>query len=448
MTWGLNNVGQRNVPYGLSNVVAIAAGNYHTVALKSDGTVVAWERNDIGESSVPEGLSNVVAIAAGYAHTVALKQDGTMVAWGYNFFGQSTVPTGLNDVVKIAAGFNHIVVIGRLPPSITAQPFGSAVTVGQSVNFSVAATATGTGPLSYQWRKDGTDILGATDVTFTISAVADTDTGNYSVVVTNSGGSVTSAVAVLTVLNTPVFSVEPFGQSVGVGSNVVFSATAYGAPPLVFQWYFNGSPSGSATTGTNVSLHTLTNVQTNKSGNYSVRVFNGYGSAASAGAALNVIVFPPTITIQPSSQNPLLGHGASFAVSVIGTPPFQYQWQFNGADIPGATNVTYTIPAVTASDAGNYAAMISNSAESVRSDDAALTVVIPPTLGLQTLAGYPLLSLNGMLGSNFSVQFISNWPATNWLNLRSISNLSVNPYQFLDTGGSTQPTRYYRAVMQ
>ena len=258
----------------------------------------------------------------------------------------------------------------------------------------------------------------------------------------------TSAVASLTVLDTPVFAVEPSSQIAGVGSNVTFSAMAYGTPPLVFQWYFNDSPIGSPTVGTNVTSHTLTNVQTNKSGAYSVRVFNGYGSATSVGAALNVVVFPPTITIQPSSQNPLLGRNASFTVSVIGTPPLQYQWQFNGSDIPGATNVAYSIPSVTASDTGNYAVVVANSLESVRSDGAALTVVVPPTLGLQRLAGYPLLSLNGMLGSNFNVQFISNLPASNWLNLRSISNLSVNPYQFLDTGGSTQPTRYYRAVMQ
>ena len=64
-------------------MTAIAAGNGHTVALKSDGTVVAWGYNFYGQTTVPPGLSGVTAIAAGY-HTVALKSDGTVVAWGDN----------------------------------------------------------------------------------------------------------------------------------------------------------------------------------------------------------------------------------------------------------------------------------------------------------------------------------------------------------------------------
>ncbi|MSU40953.1 MAG: hypothetical protein EXS28_04470, partial [Pedosphaera sp.] len=59
----------------LSGVVAIAAGVYHTVALKQDGTVVAWGKNDDGQTTVPAGLSGVVAIAAGQYHTVVLRLD-------------------------------------------------------------------------------------------------------------------------------------------------------------------------------------------------------------------------------------------------------------------------------------------------------------------------------------------------------------------------------------
>ncbi|MFN5927759.1 MAG: RCC1 domain-containing protein, partial [Roseiflexaceae bacterium] len=89
VAWGLNSSGQSNVPSGLSNVVAIAAGGSHSLALKSDGTVVAWGYNGSGQSSVPSGLSNVVAIAAGGSHSLALKSDGTVVGWGLNSTGQS-----------------------------------------------------------------------------------------------------------------------------------------------------------------------------------------------------------------------------------------------------------------------------------------------------------------------------------------------------------------------
>ena len=89
-----------------------------------------------------------------------------------------------------------------------------------------------------------------------------------------------------------------------------------------------------------------------------------------------------------------------------------------------------------------------NSAGSVTSDNATLSVIIPPRLGMQILAGYPLLTLSGPLGSNFNVQHIASLNSTNWVGLRSISNLTASPYQFLDTSGSSQAARFYRAVMR
>jgi len=83
--------------------VAIAAGAYHSVVLKSDGTVFAWGNNNWGQTNVPAGLSSVVAIAAGGYHSLALKADGTVVAWGFNGWGQTNVPAGLSNVVAIAA---------------------------------------------------------------------------------------------------------------------------------------------------------------------------------------------------------------------------------------------------------------------------------------------------------------------------------------------------------
>ena len=82
--------------------------------LTQGGTVVAWGDNGNGQTTVPAGLGGVVAIAAGEYHTVALKQDGTVVAWGKYSSGQTTVPAGLSGVVAIAAGQYHTVVL-KLP---------------------------------------------------------------------------------------------------------------------------------------------------------------------------------------------------------------------------------------------------------------------------------------------------------------------------------------------
>ena len=107
VAWGTNDHGQGSVPSGLSSVSAIAAGSYHAVALKSDGTVVAWGRNDGGQTAVPAGLSGVKAIAAGGDFNLALKKDGTVVGWGLYGFGQINIPAGLSDVTAIAAGDSH-----------------------------------------------------------------------------------------------------------------------------------------------------------------------------------------------------------------------------------------------------------------------------------------------------------------------------------------------------
>jgi hypothetical protein len=112
VAWGNNLRGQTNVPVGLSDVVAVAAGSAHTLALKADGTVVAWGYASLSNSfTPPAGLTDVVAIAIGRAgtisgsfHNLALKSDGTVVAWGSNTGGQLDVPEGLTDVVAIAAG--------------------------------------------------------------------------------------------------------------------------------------------------------------------------------------------------------------------------------------------------------------------------------------------------------------------------------------------------------
>src|SRR5690606_37242865 len=107
-----------SIPYGVGAAHAtqtgmgcgnmkIAAGKYHSLALKVKGTVVAWGDNVYGESNVPAGLDGVTAIAASGHHSLALKSDGTVVAWGDNNFGQSNIPAGLDGVKAIAAGTIH-----------------------------------------------------------------------------------------------------------------------------------------------------------------------------------------------------------------------------------------------------------------------------------------------------------------------------------------------------
>jgi len=107
VSWGRNDYGQCDVPAGLSNVVAVAGGSFHSLALKADSTVASWGDSLYGQTNVPVGLSNVVAVAAGTHHSLSLKADGTVMAWGNNGYGQTNVPAGLSNVVAIQGDRYH-----------------------------------------------------------------------------------------------------------------------------------------------------------------------------------------------------------------------------------------------------------------------------------------------------------------------------------------------------
>ena len=105
--WGGNEFGQATIPAGLDDVLDIAAGTAHSLALRENGTVVAWGRNQQGQCNVPAGLTGVVAIGTGDNHSLAVMANGQVIGWGLNNFGQATAPPGLSNVVAIAAGGRH-----------------------------------------------------------------------------------------------------------------------------------------------------------------------------------------------------------------------------------------------------------------------------------------------------------------------------------------------------
>jgi uncharacterized repeat protein (TIGR03803 family) len=166
------------------------------------------------------------------------------------------------------------------------------------------------------------------------------------------------------------------------------------------------------------------------------------------------LILPPVIVVQSQSQTNNAGATVTFTVSATSLTPMSFQWQkngtnlVNGVNISGATTNTLIITGISDSDAASYSVIISNANSSVTSSNVILTVIYPPTLALQFLAGYPLLDLNGMLSNNFVVQYSTNLADPYWINLLSISNLSASPYQFMDPVGSSQSMRFYRAVMQ
>ncbi len=230
-----------------------------------------------------------------------------------------------------------------------------------------------------------------------ITDIADSDAAVYSVIVSNANFAVTSSNATLTVSHLPFLFTQPRSQIVLAGSHVTFTAAAYGAPPLVFQWYFNGFPLGSPTGGTNLSAYMLADVGTNQSGDYTVKVVNGYGNATSSNAVLTVVASPPTITSQPANRTNNAGTTATFSVVASSVGPAGYQWQknntslVNGGKISGATGSTLSIAAVSSNEAAIYSVTVTNLAGSVTSSNAVLTVITPPSITAQPLSRQVLL---------------------------------------------------------
>lgn len=224
--------------------------------------------------------------------------------------------------MRTGAAVLFVVVVGAIlagcsratPPTISTQPSAQTACVGGSVTFSV--TAAGTAPLSYQWRKDGTNIPGATNATYTISSVTTGSAGNYTVVVTNKAGTVTSTAASLTVNVAPTISAQPASQSACLGQSVLLSVTAAGTAPLSYQWRKDGTNIAGATT----AIYTIPAATAADAGAYTVVVSNPCGSVTSTPATL-ALDAGVTIATHPSPQSVCEGRPATFTVVATGAAP-------------------------------------------------------------------------------------------------------------------------------
>ena len=261
-------------------------------------------------------------------------------------------------------------------PSIATQPTNQTVTIGQTATFMVVAA--GTAPLSYQWQENGTAISGATSASYTTAATSSSDNGaKFQVVVSNSAGSVTSNAVTLMVnaaAAAPSITTQPVNQTVTVGQTATFTVVATGTAPLSYQWQKNGTAISGATSA---SYTTAATTSSDNGAQFVVVVSNTAGSVTSNAATLtvNAGAVAPLITTQPANQTVTVGQMATFTVVATGTAPLSYQWQKNTTAISGATSASYTTPATTSADNGaKFVVVVSNTAGSVTSNAATLTV--------------------------------------------------------------------------
>lgn len=176
---------------------------------------------------------------------------------------------------------------------ITQDPASQAVTIGSDAYFTVSAIGDADA-LSYQWRKNGTNIAGATDASYSIIGCDFTNAGNFTVVVSNSLSVKTSAVAVLTINPLITITGHPESQVVNPGANVTFFVTATGNGTLSYQWKKNGSP----ISGANLDSYNIPSVVTNDSGSYSCTVTNDLGDPPqTSNPAILTVNTPPVLNV-------------------------------------------------------------------------------------------------------------------------------------------------------
>jgi hypothetical protein len=190
-------------------------------------------------------------------------------------------------VVDISGGTwrGYQLCAGGGAPSITQQPATQTVPVGGSAAFSV--TASGTSPLNYFWRRNGSFIAGATNSAYSTNIVQLSDSGSqFSCVVTNYYGMTTSAVATLTVVAIPPsITLQPTNQTVAAGATANFTVSASGSTLLSYFWRRNGVSIPGAVS----SSYNLANAQVSDSGSqFSCVVTNIAGSVTSSMAVLKV----------------------------------------------------------------------------------------------------------------------------------------------------------------
>jgi alpha-tubulin suppressor-like RCC1 family protein len=399
--WGDNTSGKATAPATLAGVVVVAGGANHSLALRQNGRVVAW--GDGTATNVPAGLTDAMRIAAGAFHSLALRSNGTVVAWGANNQGQASPPLGLSAVAAIAAGAQHSLAL-RSDGSVVAWGQNSFGQSGVPLNLSgVIAIAAGD-TFSMALRNNGTiatwgNIAAPPAHSGVVAIAAGGGHGialrndrtvfcwgdnslNQSVVPAGTSniiaiaGGATHSVALR--MAPPRIVAHPTPRSVLRGQSTTFNATFTGSTPLSLRWRQNGIVIPNATNAS----YTISSAQSGDAGNYSLLVSNAVGVTISTNALLTVNV-PAGITQDPESQQIAVGGNATFNVGVEGTGQIRYRWQKSGTNIPLATNATYTISPVNTTHAGNYRVVVSNSFGAATSMVATLTVLQIPVINVE-----------------------------------------------------------------
>lgn len=280
-----------------NTIVAATYGRGLWTAPLNSCSLATISTQPVSQTICPGGSATFSVTASGTALTYQWRKDGNPISGATGVSYVATVAGTYDVVITNSCGgttsTSAILTISSVA-AITSQPISQTGCPGGSVTFSVSASGSN---LTYQWRKGGINIAGATGSNIVLSSLTAADAGTYDVVVSSSCGSpVTSSAVTLTLNAATVINSQQSTQAVCVGSNASFSVNATGTGTLTYQWKKDGVNITGATSNT----YTIASTVLADAGNYTVTVTSDCGSVTSSPAALTVNTGGACVTAVPN----------------------------------------------------------------------------------------------------------------------------------------------------
>jgi hypothetical protein len=307
-----------------------------------------------GSSAAAPNAAAVAALIRQRANGMTPAQLKTLLQATARDIVATDPPSGVGPDDRTGAGLVDALAAAQAAPGVLTQPADQVIPPGGDAAFSV--TGGGAATLTYQWQKNGANVLNETGTTLSLHAVPITEDGAlYTCVVSNQYGSATSVAAKLYVTLKPVITKDPADLTVGVGQAATFSVVAVGNN-LTYEWFRDTVSVQNST----VPSYTLANPTVGDTGAvfYCVAT-NGNGNDTSANATLTVLVVPvitsgPTATTTSTQYNPGPNQGMThvpetFTCVASGSPPLTYDWDFGDSTSGSGSPATHTYDA-----AGTY----------------------------------------------------------------------------------------------
>ncbi|MCX5688965.1 MAG: immunoglobulin domain-containing protein [Planctomycetota bacterium] len=265
-----------------------------------------------------------------------------------------------------------------VPVEITQDPLDVTTCIGATVSFT--AQAQGSGPLQYQWRRDGVAIPGASSPVLEVVAAPQL-AGLIDCMISNSCSSAGTAAATLLVTPAPQILQQPVSVAGCPGDPVSFSIGLGAGVSATCQWRFDGQPIAGAT----LPVLSLASVSAADVGTYDCLLTFECGSAISNTASLT-LGDAPSITTSPADVTVCIGASTTLRAVAASSASLTYQWRRNGSTIAGAEASTLIITPLGSDSAGVYDCVVSNGCGSATSTPASVTVIEPVRITSQPAA--------------------------------------------------------------